>query len=72
MDTKAIIDEIVKKVKDDPKILESFTKDPIKTIESITGMDIPDGAQEQIMASVNSAISGGTISDLTDKIKKMF
>ena len=72
MDIKAIIEEIVNKVKGDPKLLESFTSDPVKTIESISGIDIPDGAQEQIVSGVKDAISGGKLSGITDAIKKLF
>jgi hypothetical protein len=72
MDIKSIIDEIVKKVKGDPKLLESFKDDPVKTIESISGIDIPDGAQDQIVSGVKDAISGGGISGIADAIKKIF
>ena len=42
MDIKAKIDEIVNKVKSDPDIASKFQKDPIKTVEGILGVDLPD------------------------------
>ena len=42
MDIKAKIEEIVNKAKSDPEFLNSLKEDPVKAIESITGLDLPD------------------------------
>ena len=72
MDIKAIIDEIVKNIKGDPQVLEKFKDDPVKDIESISGIDIPDGAEDKIVDGVKDAISGDGISGIADAIKKIF
>ena len=48
MDIKAKIDEIVNKVKSDPDIASKFQKDPIKTVEGILGVDLPDGVKAKV------------------------
>lgn len=69
MDVKAKINEIVDKVKGDPKLMEKFKKDPIKTVESLIGVDLPDDITEQIVTGVKGKISLDKASDLIDKLK---
>ncbi len=42
MDIKAKIEEIVNKAKSDPEFLNSLKEDPVKTLENVTGLDLPD------------------------------
>lgn len=42
------IQEVIKKVQDDPKLLAEFKKDPSKTVEKIAGIQIPDILEPQI------------------------
>ena len=42
MDIKAKIEEIVEKIKADENFAEDFKKDPVKSVESVTGVDLPD------------------------------
>ena len=50
---KAKIEEIVKKLTDNKDLMESFKKDPIKTVEKLLGVDLPDETIEKI-------VDGGT------------
>ena len=72
MDIKAKIEEIVAKIKGDDKLLDSFKSDPVKTVESLTGADLPDDIMDQIVNGVKAAISGGGVSGLIDKVKGLF
>ena len=49
MDIKAKIDEIVNKVKNDPDIAKKFQSSPVKTVEEILGVDLPDDVINQIV-----------------------
>ncbi|SCY50005.1 hypothetical protein SAMN02910370_02812 [Lachnospiraceae bacterium XPB1003] len=71
MDIKKTIDDVVAKVKNDPDLLKKFQDDPVKTIESLSGIDIPDGMEDKIVAGVKSALSGNTASGLIDKVKNL-
>ena len=71
MDIKKTIDDIVTKVKNDPDLLKKFQDDPVKTIEGISGIDIPDGMEDKIVAGVKGALAGNTASGLIDKVKNL-
>lgn len=57
MDIKAKIDEIVNKVKSDPDIASKFQKDPIKTVEGILGVALPDDVIKQIVDGVKAKVN---------------
>ena len=72
MDIKAKIEEIVKKVQADPNLLASFQKDPVKTIEGLSGIDIPDGMEEQIVGGVKAALAGDMLSQAAGAVQGLF
>ncbi len=65
MDIKAKIEEIVEKIKSDKGLLSKFKSEPIKTIESLIGIDLPDEQIEKIVDGVKAKIS---VDDLADKL----
>lgn len=65
MDIRAKIDEIVNKVKSDPNIASKFQKDPIKTIEGILGVDLPDDVIKQVVEGVKAKIN---VDDIKGKL----
>lgn len=69
-DLKKTIDDTVKKIKDDPKIMEKFQKDPEKTIEGIIGIDIPDGQVDGIIKGVKAKITTDKVGDILGGILK--
>lgn len=69
MDIKAKIDEVVNKVKNDKGFAEKFQKEPIKAVEEILGVDLPDDAIKNIIDGVKAKIN---IEDIKDKIGGLF
>lgn len=65
MDIRAKIDEIVNKVKSDPDIAAKFQNDPIKTVEGIIGVDLPDDVIKQIVDGVKTKVN---VDELKDKL----
>lgn len=57
MDIKAKIDEIVNKVKNDPDIAKKFQSSPVKTVEEILGVDLPDDVINQIVDGVKARVN---------------
>lgn len=72
MDIKAEITKIVDKIKNDDKLLEKFKKDPIKAVEGIVGVDLPDDIIEKIVDGVKAKISLDKAGDILGGIKKLF
>ena len=72
MDIKASIESIVNKVKNDPAFMKEFQSNPEKAVEGVLGVDIPDGAVDQVVAGVKSKVAGDKVGGAVDAIKKLF
>ena len=53
-DIKAKAEELVGKIKSDPKLLAQFKESPIPVVEKLIGVDLPD---DQIKALVEATVS---------------
>lgn len=72
MDIKEQIGRIVEEVSKNPSIKEQFEKEPVKVIEKVLGVDLPDSIMEQIISGVKAKISVDTISKVAGMFKKGF
>ena len=74
MDIKAKISEIVDKVKNDKNVAADFAKDPVKTVEGLIGVDLPDDQVKMITDKVQAQLAGKTdgISGVVSKVKGLF
>ncbi|MCR5206001.1 MAG: hypothetical protein K6E47_13280 [Lachnospiraceae bacterium] len=72
MDIKATIDQVVTKLKSDPSMMDNFQKDPVKTVEGIAGVDLPDDQINPVIEGIKAKIGGGVLSGITDKIGGLF
>ena len=69
MDIKAKIDEIISKIKGDKGLLSKFQKEPVKTIEDLIGVDLPDEQVKKIVEGVKAKLN---LDKVTDKIEGIF
>ena len=72
MDIKEQIEKIVEKVQKEDVLRAQFKKDPIKAVEKVLGVDLPDDVIEKIVAGVKAKISIDKVSDVADVLKKLF
>ncbi len=63
MDIKAKIDEVVNKVKNDSSFAEKFKSEPIKAVEEVIGVDLPDDAVQKVIEGVKAKVNLGGIAD---------
>ena len=63
MDIKAKIDEVVNKVKSDEGFAEKFQKEPVKAVEDVVGVDLPDDVINNVVEGVKAKINIGGIAD---------
>ncbi len=56
MDIKAKVNELVEKIKSNPAMLERFKSEPVKVIEELVGMDLPDEQIKQVADLVKAKI----------------
>ena len=71
MDIKAQVEEIVKKAASDKNFQAEFQKNPEKAIENLAGIDIPDGAVDQVVSAVKAKLAGDKIGDIAGGIMGM-
>jgi len=66
---KEKIDSIIKKINEDPSFKEKFAKEPIKAVEELLGIDLPEEQINQIIDAVKAKLK---TTDVVDKIKGLF
>lgn len=49
--------ELVTKIASDPKLLDSFTKNPVPTVEKLIGIDLPDDQINMVVDMVKTKIN---------------
>lgn len=71
MDIKAKIEELTKKITSDKTIMENFKKNPIKTVENLIGIALPDDQIAKIAEGIKAKIGldklGGALGGLFGK-----
>lgn len=72
MDIKAKINELVETIKKDPQMLAQFKTEPVKVVEKLLGVDLPDDIIEKIVDGVKAKISLDKLGDGLSALKKLF
>lgn len=69
---KDLIKKLADKVQEDDEIKELFKKEPIKAVEKILGVDLPDDVVKKIIDGVKASITIEDAKDLLGSLKKLF
>ena len=72
MDIKEKIEALAKKVLEDDELKELFKTEPIKAVEKVLGVDLPDDVVEKIIDGVKAKITVDKLSDAAGLLKKLF
>lgn len=72
MDIKGKIEELVEKVKSDKDFASKFSKEPVKAIESVLGVDLPDDQVQSLIDGVKAKVSLDQAGGLLGSVKKLF
>ena len=72
MDIKAKIEELVKKLQSDPNLMEQFRSEPVKAIENLTGLDLPDEMLQQVVDGVKAKLALDGLAGAAEKLKGLF
>ena len=67
-----LIKKLADKVQSDDEIKALFKKDPIKAVEKILGVDLPDDVVKKIIEGVKASITIEDAKDLLGSLKKLF
>jgi len=63
-DLKAKAHEILSKVQNDKDFAAKFQKDPVKALEAILGVDLPDDQINELIKLVKTKLTADTVSQL--------
>ena len=72
VDVKAKIEELTAKLQKDPNFLKSFQKDPVKTLEDLTGVNLPDEQLQPLVTGIKAKLAASGLGDKLDGLKKLF
>ena len=67
LDIKAKIEELVKKIQSDEQLKEQFKNDPVKAVEGLLGVDLPDDTAQQIVTGVKAKLNLDALGGLFGK-----
>lgn len=69
---KAYIEKVVDRLKKEDDLMEQFDKNPVKVLEKVLGVDLPDDVVNGVVAGVKAKLSADKLSDLAGAFKKLF
>nr|WP_297864078.1 hypothetical protein [uncultured Acetatifactor sp.] len=69
MDVKEQITKAVDKLTKDKGLQEQFHREPVKALESILGVDLPDDIVNQVIQGVKAKLTADKVSDSADALK---
>ena len=56
MDIKAKANDLMEKIQKDPALLKDFRENPVKIVEQLIGMDLPDDQIKQVAELIKAKI----------------
>lgn len=72
INVKEKIAEIAEKIMKDEKLQKQFKDEPVKAIEKLLDVDLPDAVVEKIIDGVKAKIAVDKVADVAGMFKKMF
>ena len=72
MDLMKMIDQVVDFIGSNKNIKEQFEKEPVKVLEKVLGVDLPDNIIEPIIDGVKAKITLDAISDVANALSGLF
>ncbi len=71
-DLKKIISDAVEKISKDEDLQKQFMKEPVKALEKVLNIDLPDELIEKVVDGIKAKITADQLSDAAGLLKKLF
>lgn len=71
-DIKETVNDLVEKIQNNPKLLQQFKTEPVKVIETLIGIDLPDDQIEKVVELVKAKIDLDKVGDLLGGLGGLF
>ena len=68
MDIKEIIENIVEEITKNKNLKEEFEKEPVKVIERLANVDLPDELVEKVVDGVKAKLTMDKVADIADTV----
>lgn len=72
MDMKEHISKVVDEISKNPNIKEQFEKEPVKVIEKLIGVDLPDDIVMKVIDGVKAKLTMDDVSKAAGVLKGIF
>ena len=72
IDIKELIEKAVELLTKDENLMDNFKKEPIKTIEKLLNIDLPDDILESVVKGVQAKIDLDKVGDVLNKLGGLF
>ena len=73
MDIKQIIMDVAKQIMEDKSLLNLFQKDPVKALEKVLNVDLPDDLINPVIDGIKAKLAVDSIGNVADDLfKKLF
>ena len=72
VDIKKKAEELVAKIQSNPALLKEFRENPVKVVEELTGIDLPDDQIKQLAELIKAKIDLDKVGDLLGGIGGLF
>ena len=72
IDIKEKIEELVEKIKKNPAMLKKFKENPVKVVEELVGIDLPDEMIEKVVDGVKAKLTADKVGDALGALGGLF
>lgn len=72
MDVKELIGQLVEKISASDELQKLFKEEPVKAVEKVLGVDLPDDLVEKVIDGVKAKMTVDNIADAAAFLKKLF
>ena len=72
LDIKAKIEELVEKIKKNPAMLKRLNTEPVKVVEELVGIDLPDEIIEKVIDGVKAKLTMDKVGDALGALGGLF
>ena len=72
MDLKKMIEELVEKIEKDPEILKKFNNEPVKCLEKLLDVDLPDDQVEKLIDGIKAKLTLDKVGDILGGLGGLF
>lgn len=72
IDIKEKVEDLVEKIQKNPALLKKFNAEPVKVVEELIGIDLPDDLVEKVIDGVKAKITMDKVGDALGALGGLF